>query len=169
MRLRESMTPPFTVYKGVAPLRYVRGRPEHYKGGSAMYNEQWNEEWLAEEEEDEDDEWLLEIFRQAKKEDEGNIYLQNPRQVERVLKVYRLMKQVTAGQEVEVTYRLHDTEITMGSVTVEGFCPEFRDVETFAAAVLLADNIDMVAKTKGTVELCFTFHGLAKKIGRVDV
>ena len=121
--------------------------------------------------EDEDDEWLLEIgdFRQAKKEDEGNIYLQDPRQVERVLKVYRLMKQVTAGQQVEVTYRLHDTEITMGSVTVEGFCPEFRDVETFAAAVRLADNIDMVAKTKGTVELCFTFHGLAKKIGRVDV
>lgn len=134
-----------------------------------MNNEQWNEEWLAEEEEDEDDEWLLEIFRQAKMEDEGNIYLQDPRQVERVLKVYRLMKQVTAGQEVEVTYRLHDTEITMGSVTVEGFCPEFRDVEKFAAAVLLADNIDMVAKTKGTVELCFTFHGLAKKIGRVDV
>ena len=121
-----------------------------------MNNEQWNEEWLAEEEEDEDDEWLLEIFRQAKMEDEGNIYLQDPRQVERVLKVYRLMKQVTAGQEVEVTYRLHDTEITM-------------DVEKFAAAVLLADNIDMVAKTKGTVELCFTFHGLAKKIGRVDV
>ena len=54
-----------------------------------MNNEYWNEEWLAEEEEDEDDEWLLEFFRQAKKEDEGNIYLQDPRQVERVLKVYR--------------------------------------------------------------------------------
>ena len=112
---------------------------------------------------------MLEIFRQAKKEDEGNIYLQDPKQVERVLKVYRLMKPVTAGQEVSVTCRLHEPEITMGSVTIEGFCPEFEDTKTFAEAVLLADNIDMVAKTKGTVELCFTFHGLAKKIGKVDV
>ena len=45
------------VYKGTLP--------RHYKGGSAMNNEYWNEEWLAEEEEDEDDEWLLEIFRQG--------------------------------------------------------------------------------------------------------
>ena len=112
---------------------------------------------------------VLEIFRQAKKEDEGNIYLQDPKQVERVLQVYRLMKQVTAGQELEVTYGLHDPEITMGWVHIEGFCPEFQDVERFAAAVLLADNVDMMAKTKGTVEMDFTFHRLAKKIGRVDV
>ena len=38
---------PFVVYKGTLP--------RHYKGGSVMNNEQWNEEWLAEEEEDEDE------------------------------------------------------------------------------------------------------------------
>lgn len=134
-----------------------------------MNNEQWKEEWLEEEDEDCGDEWLLEIFRQAKKEDEGNIYLQDPRQVERVQKVYRLIKEVTVGQEVSVTCRLHAPFITMGSVTVEGFVPEFRDVEKLAEAVRLADNMDMVAKTCGMVEMTFTFHGMARKIGRVDV
>lgn len=130
-------------------------------------NEQWNEEWMPEEGED-DDKWLLDIFREAARRDEGNVYVCVPEQLRRVERALKAVHRVFKDQEVKVSCKLHDPTLDWGAITIEGVSMSFTSMIPVAQLLLITDSIDIWPKTNGTVEVVLGYKGLVKKVGRLE-
>lgn len=126
------------------------------------------ENWLDNEWDDafEDDTWL-DPFREALSRDEGNIYIPIPGEVEKVRRVYRAMKELTADYDVAVTCKLFQPFLFCASVTLEGSELIFDDVAVFADVAQLADNFEVYPLVNGNVRLSFAFNHLVTKVGRI--
>ena len=103
------------------------------------------------------------IGEQAAQEDCKTAVI-NPMKVKMVLCTYKLLKYITKGSKVNVTYELNKPYKSMGSVTVVGKELSFSKSEWFVAAARLASNVNVYPKTNGMVQMDFTFHGLTTTI-----
>lgn len=82
--------------------------------------------------------------------------------VKKVAKAYELVKQLTKGTKVKVEYHINEPVRSMGGVNIIGKNIPINDTELFMQVANLASNFNVYAKTNGTVEMDFTFHGLTK-------
>lgn len=108
------------------------------------------------------------ISEQAAQEDCKTAII-NPMKVKMVLCAYKLLKYITKGSKVKVTYELNKPYKSMGSITVVGKELSFSKSEWFVAAAKLASNVNVYPKTNGTVQMDFTFHGLTTTIEQQEV
>lgn len=97
-------------------------------------------------------------------DDESKDAVINPVKYHQIRFVYMVMKYLTKGQNVTVSYKLNEPYRSMGSVTVEGKEATFIQSEWFSRAVGFASNVDIYALINGNVRITFTFHGLVKNI-----
>lgn len=69
----------------------------------------------------------------------------------------------TVSDGVSVTAHINEPFKSMGYISVCGKDIIFDSPEAVAAASAMASNVEIYPKTNGTVEMNFTFHGVAKK------
>ena len=67
-------------------------------------------------------------------------------------------------ENVKVTKHINEPFKGMGYISVTGKDIIFESPGTLATAAALASNVDIYPKTDGTVQVDFTFHGIAKKV-----
>lgn len=86
-----------------------------------------------------------------------------PQRMMQFMYAYKLLKHITMGTNAKVTYSLHEPYKSMGYISIEGDFEVFN-MELFKKAVELASNLEVYAKTDGTVQMNLAFHGLARAI-----
>lgn len=97
-------------------------------------------------------------------QDESRTSIINPYRMQQLLYTYKVMKYLMKGTSAKVTYKLHESYQSMGSVSVTGKDIEFKKVSWFIRAAELASNYEVYPKTDGTVCMTFTFHGITTPI-----
>lgn len=123
----------------------------------------YDEELLSDEElEARIDELLLPAAEEVA-EDELGIHVTNPRRMQELMAVYKLMQHMTRGASAKVSYKIHEPFTSMGSVSVTGKVIPVKKPELFLRAASLASNFEVYPKVDGTVMMTFTFHGLTRK------
>lgn len=103
---------------------------------------------------------IVDSFGKDILEQESKPCIVNPDKVKPLIYTYKLLKSLTKGKKVKVTYELNTPFLSMGSVSVVGKDLTFTNTETFLKAAKLASNLDVYPKVDGTVQIDFTFHGL---------
>ncbi|MCM1222376.1 MAG: hypothetical protein NC548_48705 [Lachnospiraceae bacterium] len=107
---------------------------------------------------------IVESLRLEIEADENKTVLLNAARMTQLEFTYLVMRRLTQGRDVSVTYKLYEPFRTMGSVSVEGKSIEFDSPEWFARAAEFASNTDVYPLADNKVRLTFTFHGLTAPI-----
>ena len=106
--------------------------------------------------------WLGELVTSIERE-EQEMCIRDCEKEQMVLLVYDALKR--SVEKATVSYELNAPFKSMGYVSLVGKSVDVFEPEIFACAIKLADNVEMYAKTDGTVQINFGFHGLMKKGG----
>ena len=118
----------------------------------------------------ENDEELDEIFQDIDNlaalivEDETGTFVPNLRKIKDIESLCQIIKKITKGNGVKVTYSLHEPFASMGSITVIGKEIKITYPKLFALAIRVSSNFEIYPKTDGTVQMNFTFHDIARKV-----
>ena len=107
---------------------------------------------------------IVESLRPDIEADKSRTVLLNAARMTQLEFTYLVMRRLTQGRDVSVTYKLYEPFRTMVSVSVEGKSIEFDSPEWFARAAEFASNTDVYPLADNKVRLTFTFHGLTAPI-----
>ena len=88
----------------------------------------------------------------------------NPREVQKVMYVYKLLRDTTGGENVTVNLELHEPFRSCGGVSVEGDSIVIYNTPAFMTALMLSDNFEVIPKLHGKTEMVFGFNDLAEYI-----
>ena len=119
---------------------------------------------LSDEEIEQQMDEIVESLRPDIETDESKTVLLNATRMTQLKFTYLVMRYLTRGRKVSVTYKLYEPFRTMGSVSVEGKSIEFDSTKWFTRAAEFASNTDVYPLTDNKVRLTFTFHGLTAPI-----
>jgi len=100
-------------------------------------------------------------------EEESKIAVVNAEKVNRLMEAYLILKELTRGTGLSVSYKIHEPFKSGGSVSVVGGSMEFKDIKRFMTAVRLASNFEAYPKTDGTVCMTLSFNGLTTPIDKL--
>lgn len=106
---------------------------------------------------------LLDRLTEAINEDERRVMVANIPRIRQMSAVYAALQKLTAeipGAELE--YHLNEPYKSTGYISLKGTNLVFEDRDLFTTAVLMASNVDFYPKIDGTVQINFTFHGIAR-------
>ncbi len=78
--------------------------------------------------------------------------------------ICELAKQLFPG--ASITLKKNEPYKSMGYVSVEAETIHCAKPEVFLAMSALASNIDFCPKSNGNVQIDFTVHGIARKVGK---
>ena len=67
--------------------------------------------------------------------------------------------------DVKITTHINEPFKGMGYISVVGNDITFMRPDVLATAAAVSSNVDIYPKTNGTVQMDFTFHGIAKRVG----
>lgn len=107
---------------------------------------------------------FVESVRDEVETDEEKVTILNGLRLKQLQFTYAVLRYLTKGSDVELSYKLYEPFKTMGSVSVEGKLLEFDKPEWFARAAEFASNTEVYPLTKNRVRLTFTFHGLTSPL-----
>lgn len=119
---------------------------------------------LSDEEIEQQMDEIVESLRPDIETDESKTVLLNATRMTQLKFTYLVMRYLTQGRKVSVTYKLYEPFRTMGSVSVEGKSIEFDSTKWFTRAAEFASNTDVYPLADNKVRLTFTFHGLTAPI-----
>ncbi len=124
-------------------------------------------EWEKEEIENEkNDALILALAKRFREHDEKDQII-NPKQVQKVLSVYKKMKRAFDGRNVKVTCKLFQPYKNSGCISIEGKEIFFEDPTLFSETVRDCDCVDGYRKTNGNMIISFAYSKLTKlKKGR---
>lgn len=111
---------------------------------------------------------FVEIAKELVEKEEDYINIANPEKVKGVMVIYNYLKYKLKGTRAKVTYKLHEPFVSMGSVSITGKELVFTKCDWFAKVAPYANNLEIYPKTDGTVNICFTFHGLTECVKREE-
>lgn len=106
----------------------------------------------------------IEEVAQAIQAEEQGIILTNPRKMKDLMVVYKLMKYITSGKRLKITYEINKPYKTMAFVSIVGKDLKFSHPQWFVMATKIASNVDIFPRVDGTVQIDFTFNGFANRI-----
>lgn len=107
---------------------------------------------------------LIETLGRWIMEDEAKIGVLNPMWFKRFQFAHGVIKQLTEGTDMKVTYAVHQPFREMGYICVEAESLEFLNCKWLARAIEFATNVEVYPMSNGMVRLVLTFHGLVKGI-----
>lgn len=119
---------------------------------------------LSDEEIEQQMDEIVESLRPDIETDESKTVLLNATRMTQLKFTYLVMRYLTRGRKVSVTYKLYEPFRTMGSVSVEGKSIEFDSTKWFTRAAEFASNTDVYPLADNKVRLTFTFHWLTAPI-----
>lgn len=106
----------------------------------------------------------IEEVAQAIQAEEQGIIFTNPRKMKDLMVVYKLMKYITSGKRLKITYEINKPYKTMAFVSIVGKDLKFSHPRWFVMATKIASNVDIFPRVDGTVQIDFTFNGFANRI-----
>lgn len=106
----------------------------------------------------------IEEVAQAIQTEEQGIIFTNPRKMRDLVVVYKLMKYITSGKRLKITYEINKPYKTMAFVSIVGKDLKFSHPQWFVMATKIASNVDIFPRVDGTVQIDFTFNGFANRI-----
>ena len=86
----------------------------------------------------------------------------NTQRVSEFTEAYKILRSLAINFDGELTYKLHEPYINMGSISIVAKRAVFEGTDTFAKVGALATNFEAYPLTDGNVKLTFTFHNLTK-------
>ena len=107
---------------------------------------------------------FIESVKQELEDDEEKTTMLDIYKFKQIQFAYFVLKYLTRGSNVIISYKLNEPFQTMGSVSVEGEVIEFCEPEWFARVAEFASNTEVYSLAKNKVRITFTFHGLTKSI-----
>lgn len=107
----------------------------------------------------------IEQLAQAVQAEEQGILMTNPRKMQNLIVVYKLLKYITSGKRVQITKEINKPFNTMACVSVVGKDLKFSHPAWFVKASKIASNVDIFPRTDGSVQIDFTFNGFANRVG----
>lgn len=110
------------------------------------------------------DEELEKALFELIEHDDAKTTMLNGMKYQQIQFTYSVLKYLTKGTDMEISYKLHEPFKTMGSVSVEGESLEFDKPEWFARAAEFANNTEVYPLAKNRVRMTMTFHGLTAPI-----
>lgn len=126
-----------------------------------MDNLDFKSEFVSDEDVEEMLASLENLFAECVENEDDKASIVNSDKIRVVLYTYKVLKYLTKGTEAKVSVKLNEPFVSMGSVSVVAKDLKFTKPEWLIAAVRLASNFNVYPKTNGTVQMDFTFHGLA--------
>lgn len=108
-------------------------------------------------------ETIEEVAEAIQAEEQGIIFT-NPRKMKDLMVVYKLMKYITSGKRLKITYEINKPYKTMAFVSIIGKDLKFSHPQWFVMATKIASNVDIFPRVDGTVQIDFTFNGFANRI-----
>lgn len=108
-------------------------------------------------------ETIEEVAEAIQAEEQGIIFT-NPRKMKDLMVVYKLMKYITSGRRLKITYEINKPYKTMAFVSIVGKDLKFSHPQWFVMATKIASNVDIFPRVDGTVQIDFTFNGFANRI-----
>ena len=108
-------------------------------------------------------ETIEEVAEAIQAEEQGIIFT-NPRKMKDLMVVYKLMKYITSGKRLKITYEINKPYKTMAFVSIVGKDLKFSRPQWFVMATKIASNVDIFPRVDGTVQIDFTFNGFANRI-----
>lgn len=127
----------------------------------------FDKEFMTNPEDEELDEFILGITKMVTESEKG-VFVTNQERLKQLLFVYKMMEQIAKGKGTKVSYRLNQPFVSVGSVSIEGKEICISDPAMFVRVSKFASNIEIGFKTNGNVQIDFTFHGLARKVGNLE-
>lgn len=124
-----------------------------------------NEAFLNDEEAEAAINETIEQLAQAIQTEGQGILMTNPRKMQDLVVVYKILKYITSGKRLQITKEINQPFSTMAYVSVVGKDLKFTHPVWFMKAAQIASNVDFFPRTDGTVQIDFTFNGFAKRIG----
>ena len=106
----------------------------------------------------------IEEVAEAIQAEEKGIIFTNPRKMKDLMVVYKLMKYITSGKRLKITYEINKPYKTMAFVSIIGKDLKFSHPQWFVMATKIASNVDIFPRVDGTVQIDFTFNGFANRI-----
>ena len=106
----------------------------------------------------------IEEVAEAIQAEEQGIVFTNPRKMKDLMVVYKLMKYITSGKRLKITYEINKPYKTMAFVSIVGKDLKFSHPQWFVMATKIASNVDIFPRVDGTVQIDFTFNGFANRI-----
>lgn len=108
-------------------------------------------------------ETIEEVAEAIQAEEQGIIFT-NPRKMKDLMVVYKLMKYITSGKRLKITYEINKPYKTMAFISIIGKDLKFSHPQWFVMATKIASNVDIFPRVDGTVQIDFTFNGFANRI-----
>lgn len=87
-----------------------------------------------------------------------------PKELRKLDTVYRLMEELCAGEDVQVSYRLHEPYKFFGAVIVLAKSLRILEPKLLREALKMSDNLEVSPCTDGRVQLDFGFNRLTKPL-----
>lgn len=107
----------------------------------------------------------IEQIAEAAHADEQGVMLTNPNKMRDLMVVYKLMKYITSGKRLRITYGINRPFKSMAYVSIVGKDLKFEHPNWFVMASRAATNVNIFPKVDGCVQIDFTFNGFANRIG----
>ena len=108
-------------------------------------------------------ETIEEVAEAIQAEEQGIIFT-NPRKMKDLMVIYKLMKYITSGKRLKITYEINKPYKTMAFVSIVGKDLKFSHPQWFVMATKIASNVDIFPRVDGAVQIDFTFNGFANRI-----
>lgn len=97
-------------------------------------------------------------------EEDGKTSLLDPLRMEQMKFCHSILAFLTKDKPVKLTYRLHESFQSMGSISLEGERIAFEGAKWILRVAEFANNMDVYPLAKNAVRITFTFLGLTRPI-----
>ena len=122
------------------------------------------EVFMSEEEAQAAAEEAMQAIAEEVRQDEEGLHVVNIKRMKDIRLVYKLLKYITSGQQLQITYELNKPYVSMAYISVTGRALVFDHPKWFVVCSNLASNVEMYARMDGCTQVNFTFNGFTNKV-----
>lgn len=123
-----------------------------------------SEQFMSEEEAVAAAEEALQSVAEMVQQDEEGTHVTNIKRLKDVKLVYKLLKYITSGKQLEIICELNKPYASMAYISVIGKELKFDYPKWFALCSNIASNVEMYARMDGSTQVNFTFNGFTDKV-----
>lgn len=123
-----------------------------------------NEQFASEEDAMTAAEEVIHFIAEAVQQDESGTHITNIKRLKDVRLVYKLLKYITSGKQVQIFYELNKPYTSMAYISIVGKELRFHHPEWFVLCSNMASNVEIYVRMDGCTQVIFTFNGFTNKI-----
>ncbi len=101
---------------------------------------------------------------EAVQQDEDGTHITNIKRLKDVKLVYKLLKYIVSGKQLQIFYELNKPYTSMAYISVVGRELRFDHPEWFVLCSNMASNVEIYARMDGCAQVNFTFNGFTNRI-----